>query len=72
MAEHSFCLHEASLAGMAKDIEYIRASLDKINSLPTKVALHGQSISRLWWMVGGVAVVAIGVAGKAIINFFTG
>ncbi len=72
MTEHTFCLHEANLASMAKDIEYIRKSLDRINSLPTKVALHGQSIFRLWWMVGGMAVIAIGMVIKVIIGLLIG
>ncbi|HEA65915.1 MAG TPA: hypothetical protein ENI07_03700 [Desulfobacterales bacterium] len=68
MCAHGLCLHEVDLANMAKDIEYIRESLDKINGLPVEVALHKQSISRLWWGVGIVAVAAIGALVKLIVS----
>ena len=70
MSEHGPCLHEGTLAAMAKDIEYIRKGMDGINGLPTKVALNEQSISRLWWMVGGVGLLGIGLLAKILAPYF--
>ena len=70
MSNHGLCLHEVDLANMAKDIEYIRKSLDKINGLDVEVALHKQSIFRLWWMVGGAAFLALGGLIKILAAYF--
>ena len=68
MSDHK-CLHEVDLALMAKemsqntnDTKEILKLLKGDNSkgLVTKVALHGASIKRVWWWLGGISLVIIG------------
>ena len=70
MADHK-CLHETDLALMARemsqnteDTKEILKLLKGDNSkgLVTKVALHGASLKRVWWWLGGVSLAIIGAA----------
>ena len=61
--EH-ICVHEVDLALMqqsqASTEKKIDTILAKLNNMPTKIALHEQSISKLWKVIWIFSVVIIG------------
>jgi len=66
------CLHEVDLALMAKEVKDNREDTREIlkllkgsnegKGLVTKVALHGASIKRAWWWLGGISLAIAGIA----------
>lgn len=68
--EHK-CIHEVDLAIMAQSQERIESVIKEIlkllkgdnnQGLITKTALLSQSISRMWWWVGGISISIMGIA----------
>lgn len=64
------CKYEKEMAVLHENVETIKENTKQIlktlngngaTGLITKVALNRQSISRMWWWVGGLSLVAIGV-----------
>ena len=72
-SEHK-CLHETDFALMAKTqtdmSESVKELVDLIkgsngHGLLTRLALNDQSLTRLWWWVGGISttILVVGVSG---------
>lgn len=50
----------------SEEILRILKGYDNTPGLITRVALHAQSINRLWWWVGGISLMLLGTVGWII------
>ena len=65
------CTHESDIAVLKDNTDDIKDMVEKIfstlegkNGLVTKVELHGQSLGRVWWLVGFIAFAILGTSVK--------
>ena len=74
MEEHE-CLHEVDFALIQKNIIDIKECQEKMlkllrgnnsEGMATTVALHGQSLKRLWWFIGSISLCILSGAVGAI------
>jgi hypothetical protein len=70
MTDHKYCLYEREWGKQLETIEAIKAAAKEIknctveikksvNQLATQAALNRQSLRRLWWFVGPIALVIV-------------
>lgn len=80
------CIHEVDFAEMQRDIGFIKANQDDMKEdqkemlkllkgdngkgITTTIALHSQSMRRMWWWIGSIslfiAISAVGVIFRII------
>jgi hypothetical protein len=68
MTEHQ-CVHEDLWGELRADLRNLKESIDKLNGVVidklngvvVRSELNKSSITRLWWFVGGIAIIFLGI-----------